>query len=499
MNRDSTPSGPLTQLLRQASEAMPAVIVPPDLWRRGRRSHRRRQQAMTAILMVATIVLLTTGSWFQEEQGRSRPAAGEAGAVPARFHRLWPWQAAAVDSPPGRAAMLVSGNAGLTMGTVDLPGVSWYSVLAVVGQNGIYRTVRSSEMYRSAGQDMILSPDGRYVAAAATLEDRRGSGSAAIAVLDLTTGTVRRVSTPGAKPRNTPWSPVAWSPDGSQVLVRQDNTFDSDPRPGGGSPPADETLLLVDPRTGTSRALLDIPHRQAIQPVHFAAFSPDGRQLAAALGDQLVVVDIATGTQRGLTTLGERQRLAGTGAWSLDGQRIAVTSFEGCATACSAAKLNQRTWQLGQISARTGQPADSPGEFDPLRGAAVRLLGWQRTGHAVVVRYVDEEVAGVISGAAGPETYYKAVIDVDLLALRPRGGTSVLLDKPARQVWDIDVPQNLLREGRFGGPSPAPGVLPLPWWIEVPVAVLLALIGWRIFCRARRRRGHHCPRSDLAG
>jgi hypothetical protein len=39
---------------------------------------------------------------------------------------------------------------------------------------------------------------------------------------------------------------------------------------------------------------------------------------------------------------------------------------------------------------------------------------------------------------------------VDLLALDPRGGTKVLLARPSRVVWDLDVAADLVAAGAFG-------------------------------------------------
>lgn len=80
-----------------------------------------------------------------------------------------------------------------------------------------------------------------------------------------------------------------------------------------------------------------------------------------------------------------------------------------------------------------------------------------------------------------------------LPALRPDGTVSVVLDPPAG-VSSVDIPQDLLREGRFGGPVPAPAALPARWPVIAQAAlcllapVLLAAAAVVVMVRAVRRR-----------
>ena len=83
--------------------------------------------------------------------------------------------------------------------------------------------------------------------------------------------------------------------------------------------------------------------------------------------------------------------------------------------------------------------------------------------------------------------------DTDLVALRPGGGTRALLQQPAHHVGDLDVAQDLLRDGRFGGPAPKPAAFPAATWLyPTALGVLAAIVlppwvGWLLVRRARRR------------
>jgi hypothetical protein len=453
----------LTALLTRAAETMPAARVPDDIWRRGLRFRRRRRFTATLIVVVLGLLLAVPAGLAGTGPGRHVPAGGD-GSVPGTFHRLWPWQQPAVEAPPGPAALLVSGDAGLTMGTLDLPGTV-DSVLAVVGTDGSYRTVRDHTMYRQAGQELLLSPDGRYVAGGESLENSDLRDGRAIRLLDLVTGKVRQLGTGQQFSDTYGWAPVAWSPDGTSLLVRAGAR---DPDDGRGP------LLLMDVATGSVRKLLDLSPAEDLNTVHLVAYSPDGRRVAVSAGGRLVVVDTVDGTQRTLAELGPRQRLGGTGAWSLDGRRLAVFTFEGCAGTCTSKQRNARTWRLSYVDTETGAPVTGA-PFDPLTGAAVRVVGFQRDGEAVVVRYVDEVIPNA-EATEGDGTFYKDVIEADLMALRPGGGQRQLLRKPVGDVWDVDVPRDLVVDGRFGGPSPEPAVLPLPWWAYAMMVILAVVL-----------------------
>ncbi|HEY0700100.1 MAG TPA: hypothetical protein VGD43_20120, partial [Micromonospora sp.] len=320
-------SGGLRHALAEMSEQMPTARLPEDLWRRGQRRHRRRVSAGIAasVLAVVLAVPLVGGALDRSPQ---RAVGGADGAVPARLYIPSMGLGTVQQSPQGRAALLVSG--GGELGNPDLP-FTYGSRIAVVGRDGSYRMLRYGGYYKQAGQDVLLSPDGRYVAGDGTLEDLNVSlPSSEITVVDLVTGQVRRYDDLPAG------QPVGWSPDGSQLLLLRESECPDQSEPPG---PVTNTpircdfasgpLWLLDRASGRVRQLLDlsgVPVHRAI----FVAFAPDGRHLAVQVDQRLVVVDTVDGTSRTLADLGPRTRLAGAGAWSRDGASISVFTVDGC-------------------------------------------------------------------------------------------------------------------------------------------------------------------------
>lgn len=470
----------LTRRLAHAADDMPAARVPADLWRRGRRRHRtRRAAAVAAVLAVAALSVLAVAG----RPGREAVPAGGPASVPARLHQPWPWQANVDGDPSGPASVLVSG--GGTYQTLDAPG-TYGSLVGAVGRDGSYRMLRYGQTYLQAGQDALLSPDGRYVAGNGSYERLLGTGERDIAVVDLTTGKERRYPGDGTA------DPVAWSPDGRRLLIRRSGpptpSFTSVPydRPDG-EEQRSSTLWLLDPGSGATTRLLDLGRAR----LGGAAMAPDGRTVAVQAGRDLRFVDAGTGAERSRVTLPVGALLGGPWAYTADGAGIGVfTLAAGCTLDCSNAARNARSWRLAVLSL-TGQP-DPATPFATFGGATARLAGWQRDGTAVVIRSVDEVSAGDPSYDR-PDAY-RAVSDVDLLALDPHGGTKVLLDKPAGVVWGLDVAADLVAAGAFGGPSPAPGVFPLARWASITLLVAAAgvgLAGWLVVAlisRARRPR-----------
>ena len=84
----------------------------------------------------------------------------------------------------------------------------------MVGRNGSYRIVRHVNAF-DAGETLLLSPNGRYIAGDSGLEGAQPGADIAnaTAVLDLTTGQVRTYDA---------GRPLAWSPDGASLLASSD-------------------------------------------------------------------------------------------------------------------------------------------------------------------------------------------------------------------------------------------------------------------------------------
>ncbi|MER7001496.1 hypothetical protein ABT297_00350 [Dactylosporangium sp. NPDC000555] len=480
-------------MLAAEADRMPPARVPEDLWLRGRRRHQRRiGGAVAAVLAVA----LALPSMLVLAAGPSPVAEAPAdAAVPARVYDPLPWQAPVAQSPRGRAAVLLSGS-GNGLGGHDWPW-TYGSKIAAVGRDGSYRMLRYADTYLQVGQQVRLSPDGRYVVGPDSVEDlvvlRQVPGR--LSVVDLTTGRARHFERLPAD------VPVAWRPDSAAlVLWRQPERplnenevtppFDGNEGKHGY---AGGSLWLLDLATGGSRKVLDLG-AAVFDPINSVAFTPDGRHLAVQLDRTLVLVNAADGSSRALATLGAGQRLAGTGAFTADGSRLAVLELDGCAVACTSAARNQRQWRLVTLDAGTGR-AGPDGGFDRVPGAAVRVVGWQRDGTAVVVAYQDEHNPHYDRDPSiDPPAGYRTVSKADLLAVRPGGGTTQLIRPEYVFIWDIDVAHDLVVDGRFGGPSPAPAAFPaarwLYWLVLTPTTGLLLLVAavvwwWR---RVRRRR-----------
>ncbi|BCJ52767.1 hypothetical protein Asp14428_42420 [Actinoplanes sp. NBRC 14428] len=464
-----------------ADDARPARLA-PDTWRRGVRRRRTRMAAgvLAAVAVVAAVPLVLGGHGGQSPT----PADSPRPVVPSTVYPPVTGEDTVLESPPGPAAILVAGDRELRGS--DIWGFEGRSLL--VGRSGGYRLARSvGEMSAGTADGLLLSPDGRYLAGGLSMEgvDYPPEGDPQTGVLDLTTGTVRQYG--GG-------DPMAWSPDGRFILVR------------GSSGNTDHSLYsmhLLEVATGRKQPL---PRAEGeFLPGNVAAFSPDGKRLAVATTTSLQVFDLAGNTRTEITGLTDRDRLAGPGAWLPDGRRIAMYSITGCVdgTVCDEAALRQREFRVRYLDAGTGQPADGP-RLDPARGLAVRMLGWQREGSAVVAVHSPERGARLDpDDAPWLETDYWTVGGVELSAFGPDGGRRRLVDLPGGAGF-VDVPTGLLDQ--FGGPAPnrveGAARRALAWlWPVGQVLELLAVLAVAALVlrirhvrrRARRRAGSTAP------
>ncbi|MFC3503512.1 TolB family protein [Micromonospora krabiensis] len=464
------------QLLREAlhrlaEESQPPRIS-PDTWRLGRRRRRRRAGAalVAAVVALTGVPLLATTL----PDGGFAPAADRP-VVPSRVYPPLTGEATVVEDPPGPAALVVAGDKELRGS--DIWG--WEGRSLLVGRDGSYRLARTVGETTAGTGDLLLSPDGRRLAAQPWLEGSQWPDDPVgqTAILDLTTGQMRQY---------TGGLPVAWAPGGWSLLVMA-QTIDG--RLG--------RLSLLDTTTGAVRQLPPIDG--TAHPGNLAAFSPDGSRLAVATTEALHIIDLASGTSRTLTALTARDRLAGPGAWLPDGERIALWSMGDCEDggSCDEQRLARRAIQISYRYVRTGAPAVGPA-LPPAHGLAARLLGWQRDGDAVVAEYQPE--AGLTKSPDDQlwsETGWTQVGAVELREFRVDGSRRELVALPSSALF-VDVPADLLDS--FGGPSPtwpegAVRWLLALWWplgqLLVGLAGLVALItGWRVVARRRRRRAH---------
>ncbi|HKE65650.1 MAG TPA: hypothetical protein VKB59_13520 [Micromonosporaceae bacterium] len=405
---------------------------PPKL-----RANRRRRLTALAIGLATLLALVTVLLAWTPDQHPGGPVT----SVPSRIRVPMPLQPNLVDAPNGPASVIVSGPGGF--GTSDS---SFDDRAIVVGRDGLYRYVRDVNSV-DAGENLLLSVDGRYVAGAADLEgvDFRESASdweSTAGVMDLTTGKVRTY---------LDGAPVAWSPDG-RLLVH-----------------ASSGLKLLNIRSGATVSL-------GVSGAS-AAFSPDGHQLVLQLGRELNVLNVDTGVVRTLASLGAAQTLAGPGAWRTDG-RLAIWTGNDCLPACPA---SYHDFRLSFVDVGTGAVTD--GSFDMVRAVSARLLGWQTDGDGVVVLSMTSQDPG------GPHVGAPQV-----LSLHPGGGRATLVtvtDHANR----IDVARNLL--DRFGGHPRSTWVMfldllrvqlrqAMPWLAGLAVLIAVAVAFRRIRARVWR-------------
>ncbi|WP_146247371.1 TolB family protein [Micromonospora arborensis] len=407
----------------------------------------RRAPAIATFIAAAAIIFVAvqTPGWLA-----GRRDTAPADVVPSRVQDPWLWQATVGQHPVGPASMLF-----FTAHTryFESTGV-------VVGRDGGYRLLPIN-LAEAPG---LLSPDGRWYL-------RPGVGS----LVDLRTGDERRTHQPGL-------NPLAWSPDGKLVLASKSNdddviTYGPDNQQLN-DPSKPDDLLTFDPRAGTQRVLpvgTFASHTSG-------AWSPDGSLLAVvgspdpaaeiAERQRLVVADPAGGGVRWQVDLGERRMLAGRGAWSPDGRRIALLAYDGCPTmrCADTAELLRRSWRIEFLDAATGNPV---GDALPVPGSAVELIGWQN-GDPVVERQ-------------SPEADHEKR-RTDLAAIGVRGQERVLLTAP-NGVSDIEVPGDLLNRAAFGGPEPRPSPFAAPPWLYAVLAVPLLFAVLALVRRQRRRTG----------
>ncbi|SIN15518.1 hypothetical protein [Micromonospora cremea] len=468
----------LTETLRRmADESRPARIS-PDIWRRGRRRRRRQVGAVlgTLVAVLVSVPLLLPAL----PDAGPVPTSPDRPVVPSRAYPPLTGEATINEDPPGPAVLLVTGDRELRGS--DIWG--WEGRSLVVAADGSYRLARTVGETTAGTGGLLLSPDGRQLAAQPGLEgsDWPDDPLGTTMIVDLASGQMRHYA--GGLP-------VAWAPDGRSLLVMS-HTLDGQLG----------RLSLLDPATG---ALHQLPRiTGAFHTGNVAAFAPDGSRLAVATTDALYIVDLAASTTRTLGALTPRDRLAGPGAWTPDGNRLATWAIGDCEDggSCDEKRLAGRQIRIEYRDAATGAPASGPA-LPPARGLAARLLGWQRDGDAVVAEYQPEE--GTIKRPDDPlwsETGWWQVGAVELREFRPDGSRPTLVELPSSALF-VDVPANLL--DNFGGPSPswpegAIRRLLAIWWpvgqfLVALVGLVLPLVGWRLVARRRMAPGSTAART----
>ncbi|MEV6302839.1 WD40 repeat domain-containing protein [Actinoplanes sp. NPDC051861] len=431
-----------------------------------------RKRIAVAGLVVAVLALA----------GITRPWQGPepvGDVVPGGLTLPWMWQATVRMDPPGQVSVLAGGD------TIGFQGTDIFDSegkVAAVGRDGRYRTLLyAGKNSIIAGEEVLLSPDGRRVAQE-FLEDSTASGTG-LDIVDLSTG--RSTLYGGGLPDGRCCIPVAWAPDGRSLLVE---TYDTAPADSVDPKIRLGLLDLATDRVVTFGA--SHPAWVNVRTASRGAFAPDGQRIAITEGDTIRLVDRA-GTTVWSTKLPPNRYLAGAGAFSADGTRIAIADLDGCVRDCDFAALGRRRWTVSYLDAATGQPAGGPG-LAAVTGSAIRALGWSQGRDLVILRYSPEEgAAREPTNGYWNDTGWEETGHVTLMALEPGGGTRTLLDPPDG-VLTMDVARDLLEAGRFGGPVPRAEPFPARGIVVValiPIGlVLLVVTGFALLLIRRRRR-----------
>lgn len=364
----------------------------------------RRDRRRTAAVWVIVVASLGLAVSFLPRSTTVQPADEPGTSLPDRIGEPALGSVPANGSPHLEAASVVFTGSGYRFGgLIDDAGLA-----GVIGAGAdTYRTLKVGPIDDAP----LLSPDGRTIAT----PDR---------LVSLATGKTRALPANGG-------APLAWSPDGRQLVLSGDR------------------LIIVDVATGATVDLAPVDDWTS------AAWSPDGTRLAYESDHRIVVAD---GTGRTLSSFRPPAGsvLAGKGSWTSDGTALALVT--------------------------AGLTGWAPHWFDPVSGHEVTgpklptvtgtvshgsLLGWQPDGSALLF----------VLGGAGPR----------LLRLSPGASTPTDAITLPNTVTGVDLAADAVRAGRFRHGHPpyvlGPGLWP---WIAAPVVLVLALFLVRRHLRHRR-------------
>ncbi|GGN37175.1 hypothetical protein FHR83_006456 [Actinoplanes campanulatus] len=452
----------MTARLRGALRERADQVEPYDLYRgaidlaRRRRRRGRILAAAAAVLAVALTVIVPL-----DRPGQDLPAAppGTPGSLPDEVG-VPLWGTSEVEAEPIGAASVV-------FGAPDWWPLGSKGDLALVGAHeDVYGISHDPENFRYAGEHAVLSPDGTRLATVGS-------------VIDLGTGDHTPLPRLGADLV----VPQAWSPGGRLLAVTAYTTDDEIL--------TSASLYLVDPGAGTFRVIRDLDPRTD-RDGYTVAFSRDGGKLAYQTG-AIVAVTTVDGQSISRFTAADGSHLAGKGAWTPDGAGLTLLRQSRC---CDGADYPSR-WKLTMVDAITGEERSVPAIRELTDLVAVRLLGWSRTGEAVVTAshpFAGIDVAGFETGGARLGeglTDYEWVRKTEVWAVSPFTTPRTLLTGPDLQIRSVDVADDVISGGLIRAARPPSGLGPhLRNALILTVAGLLALLAIRL---RKRRRGD--PRS----
>ncbi|MEO3779511.1 hypothetical protein ABGB16_22255 [Micromonospora sp. B11E3] len=439
----------LREALRTAAADVPAYEVYERALATARRSRLRAAGATAAALALVALagaVLPLVRTPAVDSAADAQAALPDRVGVPP-FGSLH-----ATDRPRlGPASVIFTGQA---------PGLMWGdegSIVAVVGADTDRYRIIKGEREAQAGEDIVLSPDGRRVAFRSV-----GFARPRVEIVDLVAGRSRTVAS--GVSGTVMAEPAAWSPDGRALVVR--DTVPTSPERSDYR----EVLSIVWLDGNRPTRLAD-GHERGASPV---AFAPDGARLAFQTGRTVTVTDL-DGRRLSAFSLAPDTELAGKGAWSSDGRTLTVARRDG------------GSWSLRRIDPATGRDLGATDTPAVSGVTAIRLLGWAADGSARVVAYQPVPHAPAAFDAPLDMDQRLASLNVGtvrVLALHRGADSPTTLLTAPEDVVGIDVCDDLVRSGRTRHASPpGGGVGPRFWYWVALITVLVAGIA------AYRNRG----------
>ncbi|MER7469424.1 hypothetical protein [Micromonospora sp. NPDC000018] len=454
----------LRESLHTAAADVPAYPVYERSLATARRSRRR-----TALAAVAALVLVALAGAVLPLASTPAvdAAAGAESALPDRVGVPPFGSLHATDRPRlGPASVIFTGQAPRLVYSGE------GSIIAVVGADTDRYRIIKGEIEAQAGEDTVLSPDGRRVAFRSV-----GYTHTRVEIVDLVTGHSRTVAS--GVSGTVMVEPAGWSPDGRALVVR--DTVPINPERS-----AYRQVLSIVWLDGDRRTRLADDYEGNGSPV---AFAPDGARLAFQTGRTVAVADL-DGRRLSSFTLAPETELAGKGAWSTDGRALTVTRRDG------------GSWSLRRVDPTTGRDLGAMDTPAVPGVTAIRLLGWAVDGTARVVAYQPAPHAPAAFDAPlemDQRLAYGNVGTVRVLALgRGADAPTTLLTAP-KDVVAIDVSDDVIRSGRTRDANPPHGVGPRFWFWTILITVLVTGIAayrcreglalWLDNRRVRRARG----------
>ncbi|GAB3145919.1 hypothetical protein GCM10027290_26560 [Micromonospora sonneratiae] len=462
----------LMDAMQETVTDVPAYVSYEGLLSRTRqqRRHRTRAAIVTVLALVLGIVLMPQipASYSALDMAGPVSAPPVSLSLPNRLGKPQ-WGSWSVQRRPIAAAPLI-----FTSEAWWYEPVSTGSVAVVEADTDEYRVI-STGWGSEAGRDAVISSDGTRLALPNQIVDLPTGRESALPKLD------------GISVVN----PAAWSPqDNVLAVIQHDGRYVDQPDGGEVYRQTRALLGLVELSSGRFASIAELEADTQVNG-WTVAFAPDGRTLAYQSGNRIVVTTLA-GEVRSEFTVPADTRIAGKGAWTLDGSGLTLVTQRRC---CDGDEYPSR-WRLQVVDPATGAERDGPRLPEQNGLVALRLLSWTPDGAAVVARYHPWPGRKAVGLGTYDDIMAAVARQTDLTALSPVGEPRVLLTGGEAVVQGIDVADRAITGGRtHPGRLPPGGIGPeyrmyikltLQWAAPV-VAGALILAVWFVR-RSRRRR-----------